>query len=106
MELRRAQLIVHRGLGQAILVSPGVFMDPYPLKAQGLIDVLGPLVLQVGVQYNLPIAQLPKEIGDEQAQGSAAQALLLAGEIADLDAMMAVGQVGSVFQSGSLVISR
>lgn len=67
MKLRRAQLIVHRGLGHAILVGPSVFMDPEAPKAQGLIDVLGPFILQVGVQYNLPVAQLPEEIGDEQA---------------------------------------
>jgi hypothetical protein len=73
------QFIINGGLKLAQLVLPGIDPRANLAKAQLLVDMLRPCVLKIGVQNNLAVARLLKEMAGEQAQkpGAVAFALLL-----------------------------
>src|SRR5699024_788857 len=71
------QLIVDGGLKLAELISPGIHVGSHLVEPKGLVDMLCPGVLQIGVENDLRIAVF-KQPANEHTQNFSAHTTVLA----------------------------
>ena len=79
------QFIVDGGLQLAQLISPGIHVGSHFAEPKGLVDMLCPCVLQIGVENNLRIAVF-KQPANEHTQNFSAHTTVLAIGFADFNA--------------------